>query len=413
MKVLVVGGGGREHALADALAASRQVSRVVVGPGNPGIGRFHPRVELDLSDPAEVANRARDFDLVVVGPEAPLAAGLGDALRAEKVPVLGPSRAAARLESSKAFAKEVMQACGVPTGAARRHEQLESALEHVRSGGPWVVKADGLAAGKGVVVADDTATAEAAVHRIFDGAFGKPVALIEERLTGFEVSVLALVDGHRCCVLPTARDHKRVGDGDRGPNTGGMGACSPAPGIGPEFADEVRRTCIEPVVAEMERRNSPFVGVLYAGLMVTPDGPKVLEYNVRFGDPEAQSVLPRLADDPAELMLAAARGSLQTERAESRPEASATVVLAAEGYPGPATSGDVIHGLDEARATRAHICCAAVAEQDGNLVTAGGRVLSVTGLGSGLDPALAQAYAAVNRICFRGMHYRTDIGRTG
>jgi phosphoribosylamine--glycine ligase len=412
LHVLVIGGGGREHALAEALARSPQEPRVTVAPGNGGVARRFD-VASEARDAAGWRALAHDCSLVVVGPEAPLTEGLADALRADGIPVLGPSAEAARLEGSKAFAKQIMAEADVPTARAAAFTEAGPAIAYARELGRAVVKADGLAAGKGVRIPETDAETDAAIHDLLGGALGAAgsTVVIEERLEGEEVSVIAVCDGTEAALLAPAQDHKRVGEGDTGPNTGGMGAYSPAPVAPPELEDEVRDRCILPVLRRMAERGTPFRGVLYAGIMVTADGPKVLEYNVRFGDPEAQVILPRMADDPLELFRAAATGTLQTPRAACTPDVAATVVMAASGYPGPPRSGDVIEGLAAAEATGARVYFAGVrARDDGALETSGGRVLAVTGLGPSLRDALGQAYQGVDAIGFDGAHFRRDIG---
>jgi phosphoribosylamine--glycine ligase len=417
MRVLVVGGGGREHALAAALARSPSVREVLVAPGNPGIARearcrVVPVGATDLDGLLRLAQSER-VDLTVVGPEAPLVAGIADRFRAAGLRILGPGAEAARLEGSKAFAKRVMAEAGVPTAAFGVHDDLESALAALPAG-PVVVKADGLAAGKGVVVAADRAEAEAAVREMLGARrFGEAGArvVLEERLSGEEVSVIALCDGERAVCFPPAQDHKRVGEGDTGPNTGGMGAYAPAPMLDAAALDAVRTKVIEPVLAVMRRRGTPFVGFLYAGLMLTPDGPKVLEFNARLGDPEAQVLLALTDGDLARAFATAAAGHLEPGLLTFRPGAAACVVLAAAGYPGEPRTGDPLTGLDAAAAVPGvQVLHAGTREVDGRLVTAGGRVLGVTATASGLRDALAACYAAVARIHADGLHFRRDIG---
>ncbi len=413
---MVVGGGGREHALVRALARSPGGPRVLAAPGNPGIARDAEVHAIPLGDTAALTAlaREREADLVVVGPEAPLVGGLADALAAAGVPVFGPSAAAARLEGSKAFAKEVMAAAGVPTARAVAVTGMDEGLAAVRELGPRVaVKADGLAAGKGVVMCSGEAEARRALEAcLLARDFGPAgaTALVEETLTGPEVSLLALADGARVVGLPAARDYKRIGDGDRGPNTGGMGAVSPVPDVPAELADRLIDEVHRPVVAEMARRGTPFRGVLYAGLMLTADGPRVLEFNVRFGDPEAQAVLPRLDDDLLGLLAAAAAGRLPEAPPRPRPEACVAVVLAAAGYPAAPRAGDPIEGLDEAAALGAEVYHAGTAlDAAGRTVTAGGRVLAVSARGEGIGEARARAYAAAERVRFDGRQMRRDI----
>ncbi len=408
-RVLVIGGGGREHALVEALLGAPSRPVVQVAPGNPGLPKLVQTVPVPATDLDRLVDVARGADLAVIGPEAPLVAGLADRLRAEAVPTLGPSAAAARLEGSKAFAKRIMQRAGVPTARFGHFHDAASARRFVRElGGAAVVKQDGLAAGKGVVVASDAATADAAVEAAL--AAGDSV-VVEERLEGPELSVLALSDGARLALFPPAQDHKRLLDGDLGPNTGGMGAYAPAPvGEGAVLA-EIRDRCMQPVVDALAEAGTPLVGVMYAGLMLTKDGPRVLEYNVRFGDPEAQVLLPLLAEDAFELMRAAATGALSPRALSVRPGAALTVVLAAPGYPDRPRTGAPIHGLDAIAGDDAVRCYfAGVAEGESGLVSAGGRVLALTGLGPSLADAAAAAYRAAGTVRFEGCQYRRDIG---
>lgn len=415
MRVLVVGSGGREHALAWRLAQDPEVGRVWVAPGNAGIPRADrvPIAVTDIEGLLAWARRERP-DLTVVGPEAPLAAGLADRFREAGLLVFGPTRAAARLEASKAFAKALMREAGVPTASFRSFDDPDAALRYLAGHPlPVVVKASGLAAGKGVLVTGDRAEAEAFVRALFSGRFGEAgrTVLIEAFLEGPELSVLAVTDGERVRLLPPARDYKRALDGGRGPNTGGMGACSPPSDAGEELLERVEATILHPVLRAMRARGTPFTGVLYAGLKLTPEGPKVLEFNVRFGDPEAQVVLPRLSGSLYRLLASAARGALEPAAVWVRPGAALTVVLASGGYPGRYPTGLPIEGIAEAEALEGvWVFHAGTEEEDGRVVTAGGRVLAVTGLGATLEEARARAYAAVRRIRFRGVHHRRDIG---
>jgi phosphoribosylamine--glycine ligase len=402
MRVGVVGSGGREHALAHVLGRSAEV---VVTPGNAGIPGSVPIPPEEL-----------DVDLVVIGPEAPLVDGLADRLRARGVLVFGPNADGARLEGSKAWMKELLVAAGVPTARHGTFTQTEPALGFLETlHDLYVVKTDGLAAGKGVLVTTSPAEARDAVRAYLSGeAFGDAGrrVVIEEGLQGPELSVLALCDGRRAVPLAPAQDFKRVGTGDTGPNTGGMGAYSPVPLAGPDVVGTVMSAAVEPTLRELRRRGIDYRGVLYAGLMLTPDGPKVLEYNVRFGDPEAQVVLPRLDTDLTALLEQAARGALRDEpRFVS--DAAVAVVCAAEGYPGPPRTGDVIEGLEAARGVPGvTVFCAGVAAgPGGSLVTAGGRVLAVTALAPTIGTARARAYEAVDHVRWPGRYVRADIAQ--
>jgi len=418
MRILVVGSGGREHALAWKISQSPLVRELHCAPGNPGIGAVARLAALEASDVEGIARFARErrVDLVVVGPEAPLVAGLADRLARDGVPVFGPTAAAAELEGSKAFAKDVMRSAGIPTAESEVFSEPGPALDWARArGGRVVVKADGLAAGKGVVVCGDVAEVESALKAILvdrvHGAAGARV-VVEERLEGPEASCIAFTDGERVLSLPAAQDHKRIFDGDRGPNTGGMGAFSPTPHVTPALAAEVERTVLLPAVREMARRGRPFRGALYAGLMLTARGPRVLEFNARLGDPETQPILMRLVGDLVPVLRAAARGDLSGVALEVDPRAAVGVVLAAEGYPGKPTTGDAIEGADGPFPEGVQVFHAGTARAaDGRVVTSGGRVLAVCALGQGLDDAARRAYEIVGQIRFRGAQHRTDIGK--
>ncbi|MEU9128082.1 phosphoribosylamine--glycine ligase [Kitasatospora sp. NPDC048540] len=411
MKVLVIGGGAREHALCRSLSQDPAVSELHCAPGNAGIAQVATVHPVDQLDGAAVAALARQLtaDLVVVGPEAPLVAGVADAVRAAGIPVFGPSAAAARLEGSKAFAKDVMAGAGVPTARAYVCTTPAEAAEALDAfGAPHVVKDDGLAAGKGVVVTSDR---EAALAHA--AACGQVV--IEEFLDGPEVSLFAITDGETVLPLVPAQDFKRALDGDEGPNTGGMGAYSPLPWAPAGLVQEVLETVLQPTVDELRRRGTPFSGLLYAGLALTSRGTRVIEFNARFGDPETQVVLARLETPLAGVLLAAATGTLDTlEPLRWHDGAAVTVVLASEGYPADPRTGDVIEGLDEADAADGTVYvlhAGTRADQDGRVLTAGGRVLSVTAIGTDLAEARDRAYRGVARIGFKGAQHRTDIAR--
>jgi len=416
LRVLVVGSGGREHALGWALAQSPSVRGIESLPGNPGLAALGRTWAIAVTDHDAIVDLAsrESFDLVVIGPEDPLAAGLADRLRDARIPTFGPGAAGAQLESSKAFAKAFMERHRIPTAAfsiVRSMEEADAAIAHW--GAPIVIKASGLAAGKGVVVADSLEEAQRACRAfLIERAFGDAgsTVVIEQKLLGEEVSVLAITDGTRMYVLPAAQDHKRALDGDQGPNTGGMGAYSPAPIFTADLAREARANVLEPTLSGLQAEGIAFRGVLYAGLMITADGPRVLEYNVRFGDPETQAILPRLKGlDLGRLLFDAAQGELEAELPVPTVAASACVVAAARDYPRQGSRGEVITGVEAALGTGALVFHAGTALENGRLVTAGGRVLNVVGAGDSLTEALAIAYQGLEHIHFEGIRYRRDI----
>jgi phosphoribosylamine--glycine ligase len=421
MKVLLVGGGGREHALAWKIAQSPLADEIVAAPGNAGIAQLARCVDVSAEDVDGVVRLAREEEvgLAVVGPEAPLALGLVDRLGEKGITAFGPTRAAARIESSKSFAKDVMHRAGIPTARSVTTESPEEAVSAAdEMGYPVVIKADGLAAGKGVVIAGDRTEAVAATEdALVRGRFGDSGArvLVEEHLEGEEASILAFVDGETSAVMVPSQDHKRARDGDRGPNTGGMGAYAPAPIVDDAMLASIKRDVVEAAVGALRSLDGTvYRGVLYAGLMITCDGPRVIEFNCRFGDPEAQVVLPLLDSDIVELMTATANGELGDSRVQTSSRSAAGVVMASGGYPASYKKGKPISGLEAAAALEDVVVFhAGTAMRDGSVVTAGGRVLCVTGVDDDLPGALERAYEGVAVLSFEGAYYRTDIGRRG
>jgi phosphoribosylamine--glycine ligase len=420
-RVLIVGSGAREHALAWRLRRESEVRAVHVAPGNDGmrdVATIHAEVGTGDLDGVVALAESIEADLVVVGPEGPLATGLADRLSAAGIAVFGPSQAAARLESSKAFCRSIAESAGIPMAEGASFERSDEATDFARGlGGPVVVKADGLAAGKGVSLCQTTHEAAAAIRGALDqGVFGEAGrrVIVERQLAGREASLMAICDGTRTVALPLARDHKRLGDGDAGPNTGGMGAYSPLADLDDAGAEELLDVFHRPALAELARRGTPFRGLLYAGLMLTADGPYLLEFNVRFGDPEAQAVLPRVGGRLGAVLLTAARGNLDSLDDASMPaftrEATVAVVLAAAGYPAAPRTGDPIDGLAAARAAGALVFHGGTATRHGWPVTAGGRVVTVVGRGADIAEGRERAYTAVQLVRFAGMHYRPDIG---
>ncbi len=417
MKILVVGGGGREHALVWKFAQSSKVKRIYCAPGNPGTAQLAENVEIAADDVQALADFAekRQVNFTMVGPEAPLAKGIVNEFQRRKLPVIGPTEGAAQLEGSKIFAKQLMVRFHIPTAPFEVFEDETKAVDYLKwHHGPMVIKADGLAQGKGVVVTDSFHEAREAVKMMMrDHAFGSAgkKVVIEEKLEGEEVSILAFTDGKTILPMEPSQDHKRLMNQDQGPNTGGMGAYSPVPAADTTLRDRVMRDILTPVMQGMAEMGRPFSGVLYAGLMLTKDGPKVIEFNVRFGDPEAQVVLPRLKTDLAEIAHAIAYQELHRIRLDWTDEYAACVVMAAEGYPNQPVRGKTIKGLDEAiKMPRVLVFHAGTAFNDDEVVTMGGRVLGVTGMGPTLKEAMTRAYLAVNKIRFEGAQFRTDIG---
>tara|TARA_R110002073_G_scaffold21338_1_gene75362 strand:- start:137 stop:1450 length:1314 start_codon:yes stop_codon:yes gene_type:complete len=416
MNILILGSGGREHSLAWAVLQNPKCDKLVVAPGNAGIAQIADCASIDINDGGTVVEFAErnNIDFVIVGPEAPLAAGVADRLREAGILVFGPSKAAAALEASKAFTKEICDACGAPTAAYGHFTDAAAAKDYVRAqGAPIVVKADGLAAGKGVIIAETLAQAEAAIDDMFGGEFGAAGAevVIEEFMEGEEASFFVLCDGENVLPIGTAQDHKRVGDGDTGPNTGGMGAYSPAPVLTDAIAERALAEIIRPTMAEMAKRGTPYQGVLYAGLMIEDGAPRLVEYNVRFGDPECQVLMMRLGAQVLDLLLAAAEGRLEGTRVNWAEDHALTVVLAAAGYPGAYQQGSVISGLETiAQDSSNMVFHAGTALRDGKIVATGGRVLNVTARGTTLARAQAQAYAMVDAIDWPQGFCRRDIG---
>jgi phosphoribosylamine--glycine ligase len=416
MNVLLIGSGGREHALAWAIGASPLTTKIFCAPGNAGIAEVATCVKLDTADAEAVIGFCRENEIgfVIIGPEAPLVAGLGDALGEAGIKYFGPTKAAAQLEGSKGFTKDLCREFNIPTGDYGRFKDAASAKAFLAGQAmPIVVKADGLAAGKGVVIAATRAEAEAAIDACFAGAFGAAGAevVVEEFLDGEEASFFALVDGKDALALATAQDHKRVGDGDTGPNTGGMGAYSPAPVMTPELIERTMAEIIRPTVAGMAKRGTPFKGVLFAGLMITKDGPKLIEYNVRFGDPETQVLMMRLKSDLLAALLATADGVLSKFDVRWRDDVALTVVLAANGYPGTPVKGTEIKGLEAAGAVEGVEIFHAGTKRDGDRIIAdGGRVLNVTARGETVREAQQRAYEAIAKIDWPGGFCRRDIG---
>ena len=416
MNILILGSGGREHALAWAVMQNPKCDKLIVCPGNAGIAQIAECASFDIMDGGAVANFAEEnaIDFVIVGPEAPLAVGVADRLRDAGVLVFGPSEAAARLEASKAFTKEICDAANAPTAGYGHFTDAEAAKAHVRStGAPIVVKADGLAAGKGVIIAMDEATALEAIDDMFGGAFGGAGAevVIEEFMEGEEASLFVLVDGEDVLPIGTAQDHKRVGEGDTGPNTGGMGAYSPAPVLSPEIEAKAMEEIVKPTMKAMADRGMPYQGVLYAGLMIKDGQPRLVEYNVRFGDPECQVLMMRLGAQALDLMHAAAEGRLSEARVNWADDHAITVVMAANGYPGSYEKGTEIKGLDALPEDSMNMVFhAGTTEAQGSILAAGGRVLNVTARGTSLQEARDRAYAMVDAIDWPDGFFRRDIG---
>lgn len=418
MNVLVIGGGGREHAIAWKLARSPRVEKVYCAPGNGGTARFAQNVPYEPHDFAGLAQFVKDagIDLTVVGPEDPLLAGIVDFFAQRNLPIFGPSAEAAKMEGSKSFAKKMMSRYNIPTARYESFIDYESALAYIREqGAPIVIKADGLAAGKGVVVAETLAEAEEALYQIMRaGTFGQAGArvVIEECMRGEELTLLSFVDGETVKPMITSQDHKQVFDGDKGPNTGGMGTYAPVPHVSPALVEQIVETIVKPIASGMVKEGIPFRGVLYTGLMLTAEGPKVVEFNVRFGDPETQVILPLLETDLLEIMLATVKGELSSLDIKWKQGSAVCVVMAAPGYPGDYPKGAEIEGLpaaDTGDESGLLVFHAGTRQEAARILTCGGRVLGVTGIGAGLTEARDAAYTGVKKIHFEGAHYRTDI----
>lgn len=415
MRVLLIGSGGREHALAWKITQSKRLEKLFVAPGNAGTQTLAENVVLDVADHSTVVEfcRTERVDLVVVGPEVPLVAGIADDLRAAGIAVFGPSREAAQLEGSKAYTKALCDEMNIPTAAYGRFDALEPALEYVRkTGAPIVIKADGLAAGKGVTVAETLQEAEAALRDCFAGAFGDAGAevVIEECLVGEEASLFAICDGTNTILLPAAQDHKRVFDGDKGPNTGGMGAYAPAPVMTPDLIDRAYREIIVPAIEGMAKRGTPFSGVLFTGLMMTADGPKLIEFNTRFGDPECQVLMMLLESDLLDILDATARGTLDSVTPKWKDAVALTVVVAANGYPGAYVNNTIIAKAEDLDSDTVRVFHAGTVRRNGQLLANGGRVLNVTAIGDTVGEARQRAYAAVDAIDWPEGFCRRDIG---
>ena len=417
MRILVIGGGGREHALCWKLKSGENVEKVYCAPGNAGIAADAECVNIPVGNLEELAEFAENnsIDLTVVGPEVPLCAGIADFFRSRNLNIFGPDKHGAALEGSKAFSKDFMNKYGIPTAEAATFISEEQAVDYIHEkiqGKPGiVVKADGLAAGKGVIVASSEEEAVNAVRECFSGSFGDAgqTVLVEELLIGEEASILALTDGKTVLPLASSQDHKRIGEGDTGPNTGGMGAYSPAPVVTDEIFGEIKDTVLAPFLHGIQQEGMDFRGIIYAGIMVTSDGPKVLEFNVRFGDPETQAVLMRLDSDLADVMMKTVEKRLDEVNLEWKKEPAVCVVMASGGYPGSYEKGNVISGLDDAAATGAVVFHAGTAEKEGNIITAGGRVLGITALGDDISTAVENAYIALEKISWKDACYRKDI----